>query len=237
MILGNYHRIVFKPSVSSDLYLYTGTVYRVENYPLEWISGNYYTTYKNNTFEVSTLTEKKTAAEYQAVTIIDLGFNNLSTNFTNTLTGKFINLEVLTIRGNDISILEVREVTQLKQINAFSNIISSLDISNNQNIETLFLHNNQLTSLDTSNNSKLSLFSIYNNQLTSLDISNNQDIATLRIHYNNITSENINDILQNLINFNTPVSKNGRFDYDNLTGINGSLENQLINLGWTLIKY
>lgn len=215
MILGNYHRIVFKPSVSSDLYLYTGTVYRVENYPLEWISGNYYTTYKNNTFEVSTLTEKKTATEYQAVTVIDLRSNDLTTNFTSVLLDKFNNLSFLYLQNNNITILETENFINITFIHAGQNNLTSIKLTNCTQLRNLY---------------------IQVNNINALDVSNNPLLKNVYIQNNNLTGEAINEILQQLITNNTTTTQAGVFSYDNVSGINGSLENQLTALQWTLIK-
>lgn len=257
MILGNYHRIVFKPAAASNIYLYTGIQYRIEDFPLEWIDGQYYDSYKDQIFFVDVLTEKKTAAEYQAITTISLANKQLNTNFTNILLNKFTQLKQLFLNENNIATLNVSNSTELKELRCFSNDITLLDTSQLinlvtllcqfNNIETLDLslsnklevlqcHQNNLTTLDISNSTELIFLYANNNNLTTLDISNSPKLQALRTSTNNLTAEKINTILQDLINNNTPNSQNGLFTYDNITGINGSLENQLTDLGWTLIK-
>lgn len=215
MILGNYHRILFTPSTSSNLYLYTGTIYRVENYPLEWIDGGYYTTYKNNIFQVSTLTEKKTAAEYAAISSIDLSFQDLSTNFTSVLIDKFVSINTLLLNSNNITILEIDNATNLRSLNISSNEIEVINFE-------------KLTEITTAR--------VHANNIQTLNVSNCTVLKTLQVNSNQLNGEAINTILQDLINNNTTTSQSGTFIYSNVSGINGSLENQLTALNWTLIK-
>jgi hypothetical protein len=87
-------------------------------------------------------------------------------------------------------------------------------------------------------NNNTALISLYIDSTNSKleTVINNPELTNLRIQETNTTAEDINQILQDLITNNDPISKEGTFYYSNLAGINGSLENQLTDLNWTLIK-
>ena len=280
MILGNYHRIEFKPAdTTKELYLFTGNEYKIEVYPLEWYEGQYYETYKNQTFKVDILTEKKTAEEYNNIKIITLTNKNLNTIFSSILLKKFRYLITLNLFDNpNLEITDISNNINLETFYAYQTAAKITDISNNINLKKLWISNTNSTITDISNNVNLRFLALSNTNSTITDISNNINLDNLvlnntnstitdisnninltqvRMSYTsskittvtnntklysialegtNTTAENINQILQDLIINNEITSNQGIFRYSNLTGINGSLENQLTDLNWTLIK-
>lgn len=220
MILGNYHRIEFKPAdTTKELYLFTGNEYKIEVYPLEWYEGQHYETYKGQTFEVNILTEKKTAAEYDNTTIISIINKSLHTHFTATLLKKFNNLNVLRLSGN-------------------ANLHIT-DISNNIKLQILWLQETKANITDVSNNPYLRTLWLHFTDSKIETVINNPLINSLYTKGSKTSVEDINQILQDLINNNTPTSQEGIYVYDNYAGIDANLENILSNepYNWTLVKY
>lgn len=163
-------------------------VYNVEDYPLNWISGTYYSTYKGNTFQVSSIENVKSEAEYNAVTLISLSSQSLTTDFTNTLLSKFSNLIDLRCNNNQISVLDVSQLVDLRVLICDNNQISILDASQLSDLRTFFCQLNQLTALDVSQSSSLTSFWCFNNQLTTLNVSNTSSLLILYCQSNQLTA-------------------------------------------------
>ena len=163
-----------------DYILSPSTTYNVEDYPLNWIDGTYYLTYKGNTFEVPSLENAKSEAEYNAVTLIDLASQSLTTDFTNTLLSKFVGLEDIFIANNSISVLDVTNLVNLTQLYCYGNSVSILDVVNLIELTTLHIHYTQIDFLDFTNLTKLNNFNGFgaklNNTMNSqllVDLDNN----------------------------------------------------------------
>ena len=175
--------------------LLTGVNYRVEDYPLVWIEDTYYTTYKDDIFQVSVKTDVPTQAEYDAVTDITLSSQSLTTDFTNTLLSKFTNLDRIVLTNNSISILDLSNLTKLLNIQMRNNSISVLDISNLISLFYLDAAQNNLTTIYTSVlNSSISYLSLYDNNLTSIDLSIFSNAVTVYLQENNFTSLNTTNL-------------------------------------------
>ena len=159
-------------------------VYNVEDYPLNWIDGTYYSTYKGNTFQVSSIENAKSEAEYDAVTLIDLASQSLTTDFTSTLLSKFTNLEDIYIANNSISVLDVSNLMQVQQISCHGNSISVLDVWNLTNLTYIHCGGNSISVLDVSNLTNLTLLYCYSNPISVLDVSNLTNLAA--IHCGNV---------------------------------------------------
>ena len=106
--------------------LLTGVNYRVEDYPLVWIEDAYYTTYKDDIFQVSVNTDVPTQAEYDAVTDIDLSNQSLTTDFT--FLDRYSNLVILYLQGNSISNLDLSNFNTLNYVNCTNNNVSIFTI-------------------------------------------------------------------------------------------------------------
>ena len=258
--IGTKNGILISAAFIDPLFLYTGTEYKIEEFPLEWYDGLYYETYKDQVFKVDILTEKKTAAEYDNTLVIEMVNKQLNTIISYTFLSKFKNLQRLIVNNNTnlivtdisnnknlISIIAHNTNSIITDISNNINLVvftvsytnsAITDISNNINLTTVYLTNTNSIITDISNNINLVVLSLVNTESKITTVSNNVKINNLSLQETNTTAEDINQILQDLINNNTPTSLEGVFTYSNLAGINGSLENTLSNApyNWTLIK-
>ena len=191
-------------------------VYNVEDYPLNWIDGTYYSTYKGNTFQVSSIENVKSEAEYNAVTSIDLNTQSLTTDFTNTLLNKFDNLSTLYCLDNQISILDVSQLTSLTILRCQFNQISTLDISQLTYLTTLRCFNNEISVLDVSQLVNLNQLSCQNNQL---DAAQNSQIL-IDLDANGLS----NGYFQSSI-----------FGGGSLTAAGQTAKTNLLSKGWTIV--
>jgi hypothetical protein len=196
--------------------LLTGVNYRVEDYPLVWIEDTYYTTYKDDIFQVSVKTDVPTQAEYDAVTSILLISQNLTTDFTGTFLNKFRNLSILSCGLNQISVLDVSQLVNLISLTCDSNQITTLDVSQLTSLSRLFCYNNQITTLDVSQLVNLGFIRCQDNQL---DAAENSQI---------------------LIDLDTNGLSNGYFESSifgggSLTAAGQTAKSNLLSKGWTII--
>lgn len=111
----------------------------------------------------------------------------------------FLALELLDITGNGISLLNMTNNLNLRELYAETNPIVYLDLSNNTSLEILRIGYMQLTQLDVSNNLALTTLSCNNNQLCSLDVSINTNISSLNCANNNLTYLNVNNGTNSLL--------------------------------------
>jgi Leucine-rich repeat (LRR) protein len=100
----------------------------------------------------------------------------------------FIMLEVLNVRNNNLTTIDLSQNTALISINAVNNNLTALDVTNSPFIDDIRAEENAIVSIDLSNQPDLIILQLNNNQLTALDISNNPLISRLRAHDNFITS-------------------------------------------------
>ena len=194
-------------------------VYNVEDYPLNWISGTYYSTYKGNTFQVSLIENVKSEAEYDAVTNIDLNTQSLTTDFTNTLLSKFNNLNILRCNNNSISVLDVSNLTGLITLNCYDNSISILDVSNLTGLTNLFCHTNSISILDVSNLTSLSILTCQSNSISVLDVSNLTSLVQLYCHQNSISVLDVSNLV-NLTDLRCHLNSISVLDVSNLVNLN-----------------
>ena len=110
---------------------------------------------------------------------------------------KNISLEVLNVGQNELTSLDVSNLTKLKRlgvgdwgrfntIDYLSNTMSTLDVSKNVLLETLSVDNLQLTKLDVSKNTLLWYLSCARNKFTNLNLTNNKKLKSLWCD-NNVT--------------------------------------------------
>ena len=196
--------------------LKAGVNYKVEDYPLNWIDGTYYSTYKDNTFQVPSIENVK--SDYAAVNRIFLYSQNLTTDFTNTLLGKFSNLNRLDCYNNQITTLDVSQSTLLTILNCHNNQISVLEVSQLVNLQYLFCDDNQITTLDVSQLVNLIILRCFNNQISVLDVSQLTSLTTINCINNQISILDVSQLV-NLIML--------RCSYNQISVLNVS---QLVNL-------
>lgn len=114
-----------------------------------------------------------------------LNLYNLSiTNLTGV--EAFTNVTTLNCNGNDLTSLDVSNMSSLTVLNCNNNALTSLNIANNLALTSLNCNNNALTSLDVSNNIALTFLSCSYNDLTNLNIANgnNENITNTAITNN-----------------------------------------------------
>ena len=101
------------------------------------------------------------------------------------------NLELIAIRWNLISDINVSNLMQLKYLYLDGNNLTTLDLSNNPLLLFLFCQHNNITSLDLSNNHQLyEVFCGYN-LLTSLDLGNCINLHVVNAFYNQLNFINL----------------------------------------------
>jgi Leucine-rich repeat (LRR) protein len=90
-----------------------------------------------------------------------------------TLNGieQLINLENLSLFGNNIKRAELSELTNLQQLNIAKNELESIDIKGLDKLEMLFLFKNDLSTVDFTGVSSLKKMRLMQNKLVNLDIS------------------------------------------------------------------
>ena len=239
--------------------LKAGVNYKVEDYPLNWIAGTYYSTYKGNTFQVSSIENVKSEAEYDAVTLISLINQSLTTDFTGTLLGKFNNLSrlrcynnqisVLDVSqlvsltselhcaNNQISVLDVSQLVNLRYLDCSNNDISILDVTNLVNLDFLFCQDNNITVLNTTNLVNVNAVYCYNNNITTLDASGLISCTNLRCYNNQLDAATNSQIL---IDLDTNGLSNGYFQSTifgggTLTAAGQTAKANLQAKGWNII--
>jgi hypothetical protein len=107
----------------------TGRVLSVQQYPLLWINGNYYNNYKDNEYYVSGLEgdyiNTGDSSDYAKITTVNLFNQLLTTDFTEEMLGKFVNLVNLYLNDNQITDLNLTSVaTSLKSLNIVNNLFT-----------------------------------------------------------------------------------------------------------------
>ena len=106
-----------------------------------------------------------------------------------------VNLRYLSVRGNQLTSLDVSALGELVYLDASNNSLTSVDLSGNPRMRTVYLGDNQLTSLNTSGLTNLSCLDAPNNELATIDLAQNIDILSLNLSGNNFTSI---DLSQNI---------------------------------------
>lgn len=103
----------------------------------------------------------------------------------------FINLISLDCKKNNLTSLDVSNLTKLTALTCNDNQLASLDVSSLTKLSILHCQYNQLTTLDVSQNTALSNLNCSNNRLTELNVSNNPGLQTLSCANNQLTALDI----------------------------------------------
>ena len=129
--IDSYNSLVSKnwTIVGFNVNLDPGTVYDIKDFPLNWINGEYYLNYKDNTFEVSSSIPILGKSEYDSISNISLTNQSLNTNFSSTLLEKFSNLNTLNLANNNISLLDLSKSSNLLSVETFNNSLTNSDVS------------------------------------------------------------------------------------------------------------
>lgn len=87
---------------------------------------------------------------------------------------------------NELTALDVSELSKLRQLAARDNNLQTLDLSQNKNLVELFCYNNRLSALHLENNPNLIRVDCEKNQLSSLDLSKNKLLEQVYCHQNRL---------------------------------------------------
>lgn len=169
-------------------------VYNVEDYPLNWIDGTYYSTYKGNTFQVSSIENVKSEAEYDAVTTINLSNQSLTTHFN--FLNKFNNLTYLSLSQNpNITLEDNFDKSNLAYLglNFCSNV--NINIDNADNLERVYMLNVPVGNVDFTYKTKLIEVNFQNTNATSADLSNCVLLEILNYAVNSLTSIDLDNLV------------------------------------------
>lgn len=141
---------------------------------------------KNEDGTVSLTPENLAAIE--KVTSLDVSEKNLS-----DLSGieYFVNLISLDCKKNNLTSLDVSNLTKLTALTCNDNQLTSLNVSSLTNLSNLYCQYNQLTTLDVSQNTALSNLNCSNNQLSELNVAKNPKLQTLSCANNQLTALDI----------------------------------------------
>lgn len=207
-------------------------VYNVEDYPLNWIDGTYYSTYKGNTFQVSSIENVKSEAEYDAVTTINLSNESLTTDFT--FLDKFKNLINLLLSDNSIDVIDlsiIYDKSLIKNIAIKNNNITTCDLQGFNNVESLLIHTNNINEVDFSDLLSVERLEFYANNISEVDLSNSSNLDILIGFQNNLTNIDLsnNTLLTQLTLFSNSITS---IDLSNntLLTICKIQSNELINI-------
>jgi|GEM_PF-1452108 len=130
-------------------------------------------------------------------------------------------LTLLYCNGNQISALDVSNLINLTNLRCQINQISELEVSNLTNLTTLQCHNNQISELDVSNLTNLTTFYCFGNQISELDVSNLTNLTDLRCYSNQISELDISKLtsLATLYCHNNQISELDVSKLINLTSL------------------
>lgn len=105
----------------------------------------------------------------------------------------FVNLTSLDCKKNNLTSLDVSNLTKLTALTCNDNQLASLDVSSLTKLSILYCQYNQLTTLDVSQNTALSNLNCSNNQLSELNVANNPKLQTLSCANNQLTALDIEE--------------------------------------------
>ena len=118
------------------------------------------------------------------ITVVNCGRNQLTALDVSQITA----LEDLDCRVNQLTTLDLSRNTALKYLGCVSNKLTSLDVSKNTALEVLVCIQNHITALDVSKNIALRELHCFRNfQLASLNVSNNPSLKLLGCFENKLT--------------------------------------------------
>lgn len=119
----------------------------------------------------------------------------------------------------NLKTIDVRELTELRELDVDSCGLTTIDLSNNVKLTDLCIHSNSLTKLDVSKNPELGYFDCHTNNLKELDLSNHSKIYALSCYDNELTELEVSHLTE-LREIGVGINHLAKLD---LTGIN--LEN------------
>ena len=139
--------------------------------------------------------------------IINLEYLNLSSNVlteidlqSNTM------LEYVDLNNNDIDMIDLTGLTELKRLLLQSNAITEINLSSNVSLKELNLGFNNLASIDLENNIGLEILYLNNNDFDEVILNANSELIALHIETNNIETldvTNMKNLIELYIGYNT----------------------------------
>ncbi len=99
-----------------------------------------------------------------------------------------IRISCCRFEGNQISMLDISNNTNLNELIISDNVIVEIDLSNNTKLQQLYANNNQITQIDLNNNAALWRVELEGNNLTTIDLSN-ETIAVANLKNNPFDAE------------------------------------------------
>ncbi len=86
------------------------------------------------------------------------------------------------IDGIKVTAVDVKNATELRELNVYTNALTTLDLSHNGQLEKLNCYNNQLTTLDISACKALKRLDAKDNPMTSVDLTSNTELTYLSLN-------------------------------------------------------
>ena len=133
----------------------------------------------------------------------------------------FVSLQTLVCSNNQLTSLDISQLTALSYFDCNFNQLANLDVTTNTSLTVLGCRGNSLTAIDVSFNLLLQYFSCRENLITDIDVTKNVDLVRLWCSDNQLTSLDV----KNGNNTNISVSNFNATNNPNLTCINVDDEN------------
>lgn len=149
------------------------------------LSDDYFAIDVNNNGEIE-------ITEALQVSYLDVGNSSI-----NSLIGieNFINLVYLQCDNNQISNLDISNITAITDLICNNNIINTLIINGATNLQNLYCQSNQLPILNANNLTNLLTIDCSDNKLTSIALNNLNNLQSLTCNNNSISSLYLDDLI------------------------------------------
>lgn len=121
---------------------------------------------------------------------------------------KLTSLQVLNLRNNNISSIDVSKNTSLQVLNLNSNNLTNIDISLLSDLQWLLLTDNNITNIDLTKNTKIQELELNKNKITKLNLENNTELSRINISSNNLSNLDLsnNNKLRSIYASNNEIS-------------------------------
>ncbi len=130
-------------------------------------------------------------SEAQAIKWLDVSNSNIS-----NISGieAFINLEHLSCLSNQLTSINIQNLTNLVQFNCSNNQLTSLNLQSLTNLKSVWCSDNQISNLNLQGLLNLRLLNANNNQLTQINIEDLESLEILFIQNNLLTNFSAHDL-------------------------------------------
>lgn len=129
----------------------------------------------------------------------------------------FTSLDTLWVQQNNLTILDVEDMTNITDIRAFFNDLEQININGLTNLEIIGLNVNKLSGINVSTNTNLKIFDVAQNELLGLDISSLANLTNMNVQDNaQLTCIQVESATRaTSLNGNTNFRKNGSTTFSN----------------------